>query len=296
MVNALSRALSARVVLLDFTVGRKGLLNYLKALAGSNVVKIVPANGNASASQITAKRLKVLCGANTSHISDKAWIREANSKGKGTAGSGTPLTFCEVRVSPSNTVTPNVGASELAEALTRVLPFLVKDDKRPVLACVNFVAREGKLQLVSADGFRLAVVALDYEGEGQALINYQDLQGMVNALRRAKRARISFAPKGKLEVQDLVLDTDLIHYKWTSVQGSFPEWQQLIPTDGKTVVHFDTIEAVKAIGALKALADSKMYAVDLAIGEGKVTMTDTDNKGQAEVSAKSHRWQPQMQR
>jgi DNA polymerase III sliding clamp (beta) subunit (PCNA family) len=162
---------------------------------------------------------------------------------------------------------------------------LVKDDRRPVLACVNFIAKEGKLQLVSADGFRLAVVALDYEGEGQALINYQDLQGMVNALRRAKRARISFAPKGKLEVQDLVLDTDLIHYKWTSVQGSFPEWQQLIPTDGKTVVHFDTIEAVKAIGALKALADSKMYAVDLAIGEGKVTMTDTDNKGQAEVNA-----------
>ena len=283
LVNALSRALSARVVLLDFTVGRKGLFNYLKALAGSNVVKIVPANGSASESQATAKRLKVVCGANTSYISDNAWIREA--KGKGTAGNGTPFTFCEVRVSPSNTVTPNVGASELAEALNRVLPFLVRDDARPVLACVNFVAKDGKLQLVSADGFRLAVVALDYEGEGNALINYRDLQGMANALKRAKRARISFETNGKLEVQDLVLDTDLIHYKWTSVQGSFPDWQPLIPTDGKTVCHFDTIEAVKAIGALKALADSKMYAIDLAIGEGKVIMTDADNKGQADINA-----------
>ncbi len=82
LVNALSRALSARVVLLDFTVGRKGLFNYLKALSGSNVVKIVPANGSASESQATAKRLKVVCGANTSYISDNAWIREAKGKAR----------------------------------------------------------------------------------------------------------------------------------------------------------------------------------------------------------------------
>ena len=40
LVNALSRALSERVVLLDYTIGRRGLLGYLKALAGSNIVKI----------------------------------------------------------------------------------------------------------------------------------------------------------------------------------------------------------------------------------------------------------------
>ena len=42
LVNALSRALSDRVVLLDYTIGRKGLLGYLKALAGSNIVKLLP--------------------------------------------------------------------------------------------------------------------------------------------------------------------------------------------------------------------------------------------------------------
>ena len=48
LVNALARALAERVMLLDFTIGRKGFLGYLKAIAGSNVVKIVPANGSAS--------------------------------------------------------------------------------------------------------------------------------------------------------------------------------------------------------------------------------------------------------
>ena len=36
---------------------------------------------------------------------------------------------------------------------------------------------------------------------------------------------------------------------------------------------------------MKALADDKGYAVDLAIGEGKVTMANPDNRGQSEVNA-----------
>ncbi|MFC1981764.1 hypothetical protein ACFLVN_05960 [Chloroflexota bacterium] len=57
------------------------------------------------------------------------------------------------------------------EALNRVLPFTAKEDNRPVLQCVLFKAGEGKLTMASADGFRLAVVTLDYDGEGEALIN-----------------------------------------------------------------------------------------------------------------------------
>ena len=151
LVNALSRALAERVVLMDFTIGRKGFLTYLKSLGGSNIVKVVPANGSASGSQTNGqKRLKVVCGANTSYLDDMAWV-----------GEKTPLTLCDVRVSPSNTVKPNLGALELSEALSRVMPFTAKEDNRPVLQCVLFKVAEGKLTMVSADGFRLAVMKLD---------------------------------------------------------------------------------------------------------------------------------------
>ncbi|GAI88423.1 unnamed protein product [marine sediment metagenome] len=126
LVNALSRALSERVTLMDFTIGRKGLLGYLKALAGSNIVKVVPANGSASGLQATDKRLKVICGANTSSIGDSDWI-----------GENTPLTFCEVRICPSNTVKPNIGSVELSDAIDMVLPYTSTDDARPVLQCVT---------------------------------------------------------------------------------------------------------------------------------------------------------------
>jgi len=64
-----------------------------------------------------------------------------------------------------------------------VLPFTATDDARPILQCVNFVAKEGKLTIASADGFRLAVTSLDYDdGEGQALVNRDNLKGIANAL------------------------------------------------------------------------------------------------------------------
>jgi len=276
LVNALSRAIADRVILNDVTLGRKGLLGYLKALGGSNVIKVTPSNGSASGSQAIGKRLKVICGANTSYLADNEWI-----------GEKTPLTLCQVRVSPSNSVKPNIGATELAETLVRLLPFTARDDNRPVLQCVNFVAKEGKLTLVSADGFRLAVTSLDYDdGEGQALINRDDLKGIINALKRAKRARVSFENGGeKLTSTSLVIDTELIRYKWTSVDGQYPDYEKLIPTEFSCQAHFDTVEAIKAVNSLKALSSGKDYPIDLTLGDGKIVMANHDDKGQAELTA-----------
>jgi len=276
LVIALMRAIADRVVLMGVTLGRKGLLGYLKALGGSNIVKVIPSNGSASESQATDKGLKVICGANTSHLADSHWI-----------GDKTPFTLCEVRVSPSNSVTPNVGAIELAEALARVLPFTATDDARPVLACVNLEAKDGKLTLVGADGFRLAVISLDYaDGEGQALITRNELIGVANALRKAKRVRITFEEGGgeKLTSKSLIIDTELIRYKWTSLDANYPDWGKLIPTEFNIFAHFDTVEAIKAVNSLKALSDNpKDYPIDLTIGNGKIVMANTDDKGQAEL-------------
>ena len=279
LVSALSRVLADRLLLMDFTIGRKGFLGYIKALSGSNVVKIVPAstNGNASEAQIADKRLKVVCGANTSYLVDTSWI-----------GDKTPMTLAEVRISPDNSVKPNMGSLELSEALTRVLPFTASSDTRPILQCVLFKAGEGKLQLVSADGFRLAVVTLDYDdGEGEVLINRDELKGIASALRKAKRVRLGFEKSGDtMEGMSLIIDTEAIRYTWRGADGQFPDYEKLIPTEFSTVAHLDTVEAVKAIASLKAISDNpKSYAIDLTIGEGKIVMANPDEKADTVIPA-----------
>jgi len=273
LVNALSRALAERVTLSGFTIGRKGLLTYLKSLGGSNIVKIVPSSGNASGLRVTDKRLKVVCGTNTSFLDDSAWIND-----------NTAPTICDIRVSPSNRVILNLGSLELSNALSRVLPFTAKEDNRPTLQCVHLRAAEGKLTLVSADGFRLSVVKLDYDGEeGESLIHHDELKGVVNALRKAYRVRLSFS-KGE-GLNTLILDTELIRYKWLSSDGTFPDYDKLIPSEFNTFVSFDSNEAIKAVNSLKVLSDSKAYPVDLTIGNGRLILSSPDDKGQAEIPA-----------
>jgi len=275
LVSALGRALADRVMVSDFTVGRKGFLGYLKALAGSNIVKVTPANGADSVSHGNGKRLKVICGSNTSYLEDMAWV-----------GEKTPLTLCDVRVSPKRIVQPNIGGLELAEALNRVIPFTATEDTRPVLQCVLFRAGEGKLTLASADGFRLAVVKLDCDFEGQALINRDELRGIANALRKAQRVALSFEASGdSLDGTSLIIDTEAIRYKWRGADGQFPDYEKLIPTEANTTAHLDTVEAGKAIASLKALADSKSYPIDLTLDGGYITMSSPDEGGHTSIPA-----------
>jgi len=215
----------------------------------------------------------VVCGLNTSYLEGSQWI-----------GDNTPVTICEVRVSPSNSVRPNLGALELSEALSRVIPFTAREDTRPILQCVLFKAIEGKLYLVSADGFRLAVISLDYDGEGEALINREELKGITSALRRAKRVRLSFEGS---DIKTLILDTELIRYKWISDDGTFPEYEKLIPSEHNCLTSFDTTEALRAVNSLKALSDSNSYPIDLTIAEGRIVMANPDDKGSTEISAET---------
>jgi len=275
LVQALSSALADRVTLMDIEIGRKGFLNYIKALAGSNMVKIVPANGSASEVQTAIKRLKVVCGNSIGYITNGDFMKTK-----------TPFSYCEVKVHPYNSVKPNIGTTELAEALNRVLPFVSKSKDRPALSCVNFEAKEGKLNLVSADGYRLAVATLDYDdGEGQALVSWDELKGIASALRKARRARISFRSDEDSSIR-LTIDTELIRYRWYGYNATYPNWQNYIPDKFEVTVHFDAIEALKALRLLKVIEyGAKSYPVDIVIGDGKMVLANAEDKAQVEVRA-----------
>jgi len=195
LVSALARAQAPKVRISNIELGRKGFLGYLRALGGSNIVKVTP-SGGASEAQTTGKGLKVVCGSNTGYLEDGAWVTAKMAMSD----------TCEVRVSPNVSVTPNLGGIELAEALSRVIPFAAgKKDERPVLQCVRFALKEGKLTLASADGYRLATVSLDFgDGEGEALISADELKGLASALKKAHRVRLAFEPNGIADHNNLV--------------------------------------------------------------------------------------------
>ena len=277
LVGALSRAQASRVRIGDIELGRKGFLGYIRFLSGG-MVKIIPSNDGASEAQAISKGLKVVCGSNTSHLADGAWI--TNKTGYDT---------CEVRVSPNVSVIPNLGGIELAEALGRVAPFTAgKSDERPVLKCVRFAQKEGKLTLTAADGFRLADVSLDFgDGEGNALIPANEIKGLISALKKAKRVRLAFEPNGIADHNNLVVETEAITYRWKSEVGTFPDYEKLFPADGEVEARFDTRELLRAGMAVASLADVKDTTIRLYIGESQVRVSYNDGAGEATVEAQT---------
>jgi len=240
-VSALSRAQAPKVEVINLTLGRKGFLNYLRALGGSNVVKVSP-HGSASEAQTTEKGLRIVCGSNTSYLTDGAWITEK------IAMSDT----CVVRVSPNGSVNPNLGSMELAEALSRVIPFAAgKKDERPVLKCIRFAQKEGKLTLTSADGYRLADLSLGIEDSA------------------------------------LVIETEAIRYKWGSESGTYPDYREVIPSEFIAIAHFDTREMMRAGASLSALSLDRTSAITLAIKEGALVMSVTEDRGKARIEAET---------
>ena len=284
MVNVLSRGVADRLLLMDFTIGRKGLLNYIRSLAGSNIVKIVPdSNGSASGQRTDGKqRLKVVCGGFTSYLDDQAWIDEQTSH-----------SVAEVRFMSDNAVTPNIGSNELADAIAKVLPFTSAEENRAVLQCILFEAVNGKLRLVGADGFRVAEYVVGYEAaNGEAvrvLVNRASLKGVPSALRKAKRVKVWFGAAGdSFDGMAMYIDTDVARYKFMGDVGQFPNYEAVIPTECSCSVHLDTQETLKAVLSLKTTAENpKDYQVDLEIGDGLMTLVNTDERGQAVVKADS---------
>ena len=266
LISALSRVLAERLNIGGVEVGCKGIRKYFSTLSGSNIIKVLP----------DGQCLKVLCGNHNGLVNAGDWTTEDMAR-----------TLCEVKVSPHYTVQPNIGTGELADAISQVLPFTASEDTRPVLQCVNIIAADGKLTLVSADGFTLSEVKLDCDGDGQVLINRDDLKGVANALRKAKRARVSFEKsEGELDSTVFVIDTELIRYTWTGYAGQFPDYQKLIPTEFNTFASLDTIETLKAVGSLVALHDGDTEAaVDLKVSDGVLALSNPDDRGQVQLSA-----------
>ena len=287
LVNALSRSMAERVTLCNdrAQVGRKGLLQYLKALAGSNVIKIVPANG-ASDSQTGA--VKVLCGSHTGFISNKSWIRDK-----------TPFTFCQIRVSPGNVITPNVGSAELAEALSKVVPFTATDNERAVLQCIKVCHEDGKLTLAASNGFMLSEVKLPLDGEGEALVDASDVKLLIPALRKAKRVKLYIEEKptgdnGDLLSKSVTIDTELVKYRLDTKEGTFPDYKKVMPQEAEftAFASFDTKEAIKAIKSVLTLwyddSTKPLYRpIIIGVEDGKVTFQAKEGRGEADIVAET---------
>lgn len=183
--------------------------------------------------------------------------------------------------------TISLDAKALSEALSQTLYVVSIDETRPVLTGVLFMFTKKSLILVATDGFRLSqkTITLDEVLPDNKFILPKN--SLMEIMRLKSEDKISFqAREGESQVVfgagDAVLASRLI-------EGTFPDFEKIIPKDSQIRVSLDKQEFLKAIKAASVYARDVSNVVKLKVGKTSLkvsSQSDRSGEGEAQVNAK----------
>jgi len=165
----------------------------------------------------------------------------------------------------------------LREAIEQVALAAATDDPRQYLQGVNMVIEPSRVTLVASDGFRMAVRTVAVE-TGVA----QKTEFIVPARSLQELARILSETEEPVEIRvtpnrnQVIFSTQDVFLVSRLIEGTFPNYQQMIPKQFKTRLVIPTTELVKSTRMASYFARDGANVVKLQVmpdgGQGRVTI------------------------
>ena len=189
----------------------------------------------------------------------------------------------------SDEVTVKIPASSLAQALSLVCFAAAPDEGRPVLTGVLTDFQKEGILLVATDGYRLSKKLMKHAKEAKA--PEEKLKLIVPARTLLEISRIvSELGIGKDEelrvviVQDqnqIILAVGQIEISSRLIEGSFPNFNKVIPSEVKTTVELETEEFGHAVKVASIFARDSANIIKLLLDpkEGMVLAANTKEVG-----------------
>mgnify|MGYP006100113731 CR=1 FL=1 len=173
-------------------------------------------------------------------------------------------------------------ASALKHAIDRVEFAAASDDTRPVLTGVSFKTNGDTLTLAAADGFRLAVADVEL---ATAPTEPLDIIVPARALRELSRlmgdSDDAFTIRVNSEKTKILFGRTDFEIVAQLVQGTFPNYQQLIPSEWatRTIVDADQFSRSARIAAVLARDGSGIVRIQIT--------PEGDSSGKLVISARA---------
>ncbi len=161
-------------------------------------------------------------------------------------------------------------ADALRRSINQVAFAAATDDSRPVLTGVHFALRDGSLRLAAADGFRLAVNTIEVgenSGDREAIVPARALNELARLLPEVTETiSVTFNPAGTQVLFDLGHATLVAQL----IQGTFPNYEQLIPSGHATSTEVSVGEFMREtrIASIFARDGSGIVRLIASPGEG----------------------------
>ena len=162
-----------------------------------------------------------------------------------------------------------ISGQVFSDVVKHVIKAVSKDETRPVLSGVLMTIEKGRLKMVATDSYRLSIKEVAVEGlaanQTSAIIPGRCLDEVSKAL-------------GDNEVE-IVIEPNLIYFNLGDtviisrlIEGQFPNYQQLLPSDCDLRVKFSRHELIASLRRVALLAQNTSL-VKVKIGTNEVEIS-----------------------
>ncbi|MFH1031373.1 MAG: DNA polymerase III subunit beta [Chloroflexota bacterium] len=174
----------------------------------------------------------------------------------------------------SDGIATGVELTAFRRAISQVVFAAATEESRPVLTGVNAQFEGSLLTLAAADGFRLAVYTLPLltpvSQKAEVIIPARTLAELNRLMADdEEKVQVTVNPN-KSQVLFTLKDTELVSQL---IQGTFPQYSQLIPQKFSSRAEVDVAEFLRATKTASIFARDGSGIVRLVVSEGKMTVS-----------------------
>lgn len=167
-----------------------------------------------------------------------------------------------------------IEAKALKEAINQVSFAAAQDESRPILTGILLKLSGGTLTLAGVDGFRLGEKKLKIGGEELAAV--LPSRSLVEAARLMEgEVGVGLGAEGQI-----FLDSPDFLVLAQSLEGEFPEYDQIIPANFETTITFSKEELVKAVQLTSVFSESGMSIISCSFDPVKRSMEVSSQEAQ----------------
>lgn len=164
------------------------------------------------------------------------------------------------------------------------LPFLFfavsNDETRPVLTGINFVTDDENLQLVATDGFRLSILTLKKNLPFASMIIPAGF--LINAQRLiGKEDEIEFSYLKNEKLLAFFIGDSEIYIRM--IEGEYPPFEKVIPTDKKTTVTIDAEEFLRSVKLVSVFSKEFSNIIIMEVEKDSVKFIPKVGQGEEDV-------------
>lgn len=214
----------------------------------------------------------------------EVWTENQETKMKGDSAEEFPLI---PQVNRGNAYICRV--EELLKAFTQVLFAVSVSETRPEISGVYFNFKDNALTIAATDSYRLAEKKIklneSVKEEKEVIIPARTVQELFRILSSYASSSISEEEPVDLEKIEIYFEENQVLFVFNNIElvsriieGQYPNYKQIIPTNNKTRAVVNIAEFVKATKTASLFSRAGIYDVNLELKEDKIVVFSTNNQ------------------